>query len=105
MPAKRHAKAGPASARRNGSIEATLKTKAEEIAQHELTPAVHTDGTEVEVTLGLNENLGDFNHAKVFVSVRLPATRGNAEQTADDAYALADRKVDEYRKRFLGLTD
>jgi hypothetical protein len=108
MPAKRHNRSGSTSAIRSGSLEATAikenkRTREilDEIKQDEVMPAVQTDGTEVEVTLGINENLGDFNHAKVFVSVRLPCQRGNVEQAADEAYALTDAKLNEFRGRFL----
>ncbi len=68
-------------------------------------PPRETDGHAVEVELGLSENLGDFNNAKVHVRVHVPCTAATLREAGRFAYSEADAMFNEYREDFVTSPD
>lgn len=96
---KRSAKAVTAAAVVDSKHHITIKEM-----ERDSTPAValDTDGTTVDVELGFNENLGDFNHGKVFVRVSIPCTKDTIQSAAKFAYRHADEILTDVREQFIG---
>jgi hypothetical protein len=85
-----------------GSISTSRTTRVEG-EEHEITEEVSKEFSEkvigepgyMGVTGGLTKNLGNFNSAKVSVTVTLPFT-DNGDESARAAYARASGLVDEF---------
>lgn len=84
-------------------VDSKSKTTLKEMERH-TTPSVAlaTDGTTVDVELGFNENLGDFNHGKVHVRVSIPCTKDTIQSAAKFAYRHADEILSDVREQFIG---
>lgn len=77
----------------------------EAVTEHKVSePALIPQSKRAVVTVagGLTINLGDFNNAKVYVSVALPCSEDELEETYAFAVGWVDSKISEAQKMIKG---